>query len=300
MAAINEMDTFSTIGGSNERNESKPQKRRSLLRESSTCTCSITNRTTFSASIVSDVSTQQDEINERIDRIAESVERLAEITEKQVEISKAAEQAAIATTDAYDRSTVRLDGIEVYTVVSALTVASSIACLDAYGDINTTGSIQVGSILDYVFLLSNTVGVLSGLHSTLIFSLATMYGRTAIGLGRDSSFHTFFAKTGPQRHRGFQTFLWSLYAFVIQCVMVMTNRISIIPEANVPLKYAVLMILLICTEPIFRDTHSIINEAKVIFDPRHFSEQRGDQRSKAKSCRDMSLYRWWNKEKTIY
>lgn len=69
-------------------------------------------------------------------------------------------------------------------MVSALTVASSMACLDAYGDMvyriqEENGATNLQTVMHIIFVLINTTGILAGLHSTLIFSLATMYGRTA-------------------------------------------------------------------------------------------------------------------------
>ena len=101
-----------------------------------------------------------------------------------------------------ERNTVRLDGIEVYAVVSALTVASSIACLDTFSG-NRSSDFEFHQEIDKIlsttegiaFSISIAVGILTGLHATLVFSLATMYGRTAVGLGRDDAFHDFFQNT---------------------------------------------------------------------------------------------------------
>jgi hypothetical protein len=93
-----------------------------------------------------------------------------------------------------DRATVRLDGLEVYAVVSALTVATAIACFDLYGSgshgdittIFTTSDITwqnfVPLILNTIFLAVSGLGIIAGLHATLVFSLMTMYGRTAVGV----------------------------------------------------------------------------------------------------------------------
>jgi hypothetical protein len=229
--------------------------------------------------------------------LIDSIEELTDITRKQVEITNAyqeqqqqkqdeaddKEEASIAhetlqTHDSiqrdngFERSTVRLDGIEVYAVVSALTVASSIACLDAYGDIYKKGDDEIGitfsSMLNHTFMLANAVGIVSGLHATLIFSLVTMYGRTAVGLGRDLAFQTFFAQTGAQRYRGFQTFLWSLYAFTVQCIITIVTRM--LPEADTYYKCAACLVLVVAASPVFCDTNFIISKAEVIFDTRGF------------------------------
>jgi hypothetical protein len=93
-----------------------------------------------------------------------------------------------------DRATVRLDGLEVYAVVSALTVATAIACFDLYGsgsnvDMTTifiakdiTWENITPLVLNTIFLAVSGVGIIAGLHATLVFSLMTMYGRTAVGV----------------------------------------------------------------------------------------------------------------------
>ena len=114
-----------------------------------------------------------------------------------------------------ERNTVRLDGIEAYAVLSSLNLASSITCLNSYVD----GQEYEGALdklLDLCFVISNSLGILCALNATLVFSLVAMYGRTALGIGKDLAFSSFLEKTYPQRHQGFQTFFWSLHAFMLQ------------------------------------------------------------------------------------
>jgi len=126
-----------------------------------------------------------------------------------------------------ERATVRLDGLEVYAVVAALTVATSITCFDSHGgngqwgDLYTHG--KYGQLLGYVvFLLTSALGLVGGMHATLVFSLMTMYGRTAVGIGKDEAFLEFFEKTGMVRYRGFQSFRLSLYSFLLQVLFMIT------------------------------------------------------------------------------
>ena len=164
-----------------------------------------------------------------------------------------------------ERNTVRLDGIEVYAVVSALTVASSIACLDTYGA-SAKSDTYMDKLLDICFTISNSIGILSGLHATLIFSLVTMYGRTAVGLGRDLAFSSFFGKTGIQRYRGFQTFLWSLYTFMVQVTIVI---IKVMFPFGSFVRTIVLLCFVIVMYLISSDTNAIVEEASVIFDAKY-------------------------------
>ncbi len=167
----------------------------------------------------------------------------------------------------FERCTVRLDGIEVYAVVSALTVASSIACLDTYGDLASGSNVGILIFMfDTTFTLSNIVGILTGLHATLVFSMVTMYGRTAIGLGRDLAFRDFFRQTGQQRYKAFKTFLISLYSFIIQCILTIAKR-------RIPFGPIVQLIFIVLAgyfvHLIIAETNFVVEKAGVIFDGTH-------------------------------
>lgn len=172
--------------------------------------------------------------------------------------------SAIGTGPEFERCTVRLDGIEVYAVVSALTVASSIACLDTYGDMASGSDRKTLTVLfDMTFTLFNIVGILTGLHSTLVFSMVTMYGRTAIGLGRDLAFRDFFRQTGKQRYKAFKTFLVSLYSFIIQCILTIAKRrIPFGPMAQ----FVFITIAGYFVHLIIGETNFVVDKAGVIFD----------------------------------
>lgn len=128
-----------------------------------------------------------------------------------------------------ERATVRLDGLEVYAVVSALTMATSLQCFDSHGgmrgwdDLMRDGKyLQMGTEL--IFLCCSAMGLVAGMHATLVFSLMTMYGRTAVGIGTDKQFLDFFQVTGRVRFRGFQTFRASLYLFLVQLLLMVIDK----------------------------------------------------------------------------
>ena len=121
---------------------------------------------------------------------------------------------------ALDRACVRLDGIEVYAIVSALTCATAINCFDNYNRTPLAVIIRERAVFtllaEMFYYLSGALGMMTGLHATVIFSLVTMYGRTALGIDRDDAFNEFFANTGPARFNGFWSFKLSLYCFMTQ------------------------------------------------------------------------------------
>lgn len=161
-----------------------------------------------------------------------------------------------------DRATVRLDGLEVYAVVSALTLATAIACFDSYDFQNTVFSYHeitrenfVNLLLNTVFLVVSGVGIIAGLHATLVFSLMTMYGRTAVGVSHDEAFVEFFVQTGRVRYRGFHTFRLSLYSFLVQVLFTITSKCSPI------LRPLVILINLVSMYWVYVDTQSVIEKA---------------------------------------
>jgi hypothetical protein len=129
------------------------------------------------------------------------------------------EEDSVADDDlAFDRKQVRLDGLEVYAVVSALTAGTLVEVFDSYnpGDIADlfTGGRYLEVLMSIVFVATGTVGIVFGLHCIFVFSLVTMYGRTALGMEREDALEVFFANTGLQRLHGFRTFGKKLIAIV--------------------------------------------------------------------------------------
>jgi len=164
----------------------------------------------------------------------------------------------------FERHQVRLDGIEVYAVIAALNLASSIACLDTYGERSSPSSNQTlfEMIFDACFTISNALGILAGIHATLIFSMVTMYGRTAIGLDRDRAFHTFLAATGEQRLKGFHSFTLSLYCFLVQCIFMIVNRMALGSRS----KFTVLSMIGYLVYLIGVETHFVMKMGSKVFE----------------------------------
>eukprot|EP00558_Chaetoceros_sp_UNC1202_P003989 CAMPEP_0197244794 /NCGR_PEP_ID=MMETSP1429-20130617/9805_1 /TAXON_ID=49237 /ORGANISM="Chaetoceros sp., Strain UNC1202" /LENGTH=288 /DNA_ID=CAMNT_0042705205 /DNA_START=108 /DNA_END=974 /DNA_ORIENTATION=+ len=180
-----------------------------------------------------------------------------------------------------ERNTARFDGIEVYAVVSSLTLASSMACLDAFGQVGVSNTI-FEVIFNTSFAIFNAIGIFTGLHATMIFSMVTMYGRTAIGLDRDFEMNKFLSKTGLQRYRAFKTFTWSLYCFLIQCAMTLVKLMVPLGSQG---KTVVLALMACIIYMIIADQKVVVNEAAVIFDRRGHMSQEKDP--KFASTRDL-------------
>ena len=88
-----------------------------------------------------------------------------------------------------ERKRDRLDGLEVYAVVSALSAGTMVAVFDSYQPSGATGGdvidlFQHGKYLEFlmsaIFLFAGSVGIVCSLHCIFVFSLVTMYGRTSM------------------------------------------------------------------------------------------------------------------------
>lgn len=166
-----------------------------------------------------------------------------------------------------DRATVRLDGIEVYAIVSALTCATSISCFDNFNPTPIDRLIRERDVVTFLaellYYASGSLGMMTGLHATLIFSLVTMYGRTALGIDRDDAFNQFFSNTGAARFNGFISFQLSLYCFMTQLTFLIGQKFVF-----EPLRPFVLMFTgFYAYKTMYMDSQSVVKAAGVIFTP---------------------------------
>ena len=169
--------------------------------------------------------------------------------------------------DLYNRKEVRLNGLEVYAVVSAVTAGTLVAVFDSYNPEDVSKLWSDGNYLDIaisvIFLVNGTVGIVSGLHCIVVFSLITMYGRTALGMNREDALESFFAETGLQRYLGHQSFVYSLYALMMELIIVITTKFS---------QHSVIHViaLAVCSRLmyfVYADTQHIMEKAGVIYAP---------------------------------
>ena len=160
--------------------------------------------------------------------------------------------------ESLERKSVRMDGLEVYAVVGALTAATSLSTFDNFSgnweEIYGNGSyLEIG--LSYTYLVFAALGTISGLHTVLVFSLVTMYGRTALGIGKVSKCNKFLSGCHSQRFRAFKTFLMSAYSFAIQ------TSIMIINKSPQSLRIPVSLLLVCSVAYVYDDVESVIAAA---------------------------------------
>jgi hypothetical protein len=104
-------------------------------------------------------------------------------------------------------------------------------------------------------------------------------------MGRHEALDVFFAKTGLQRYRGFQTFLFSQYAFLVQVLIKVT--------AKCPSE--IQLVAFICTFisifMVYKDTKEIIVSAAIIYAPPPKKSPESNRRVSLKPRRSSSVFR---------
>ena len=166
-----------------------------------------------------------------------------------------------------ERKRDRLDGLEVYAVVSAISAGTMVAVFDSYQPVggDVFDLFHHGQYLEFfmsaMFLVTGSIGIVCALHCIFVFSLVTMYGRTAIGMDRDDALDIFFAGTGVQRFHGFKTFVGSLYALMVQLIVVITSKVSDKPFVHLLAVVATSRLMY----NVYSDTQIVMDKASVIF-----------------------------------
>lgn len=154
----------------------------------------------------------------------------------------------------------RLDSFDSYIVVSVLTATASFAALL---DDNPEGdkSLAQESLARNFAILICAICSLSGIYSTVVFSFSSIYGRTAIGMGKYEAYESFLSATAIMRKRAFHMYLLSLVLFIVLLVIAAVDKID--PQLEIP----VVILLVVLSAMAYRDWSQIIVAAGVIFAP---------------------------------
>lgn len=154
----------------------------------------------------------------------------------------------------------RLDSFDSYIVVSVLTATASFAALL---DDNPEGhkSLSNRPMGRNFAILICAICSLSGIYSTVVFSFSSIYGRTAIGMGKYEAYESFLSATAVMRKRAFHMYLLSLVLFIVLLIIAAVDKID--PQLEIP--FVVLLVFL--SAVVYRDWSQIIVAAGVIFAP---------------------------------
>ena len=74
---------------------------------------------------------------------------------------------------------------------------------------------RVEKVIQSLFVACIVVSVLAGIHTTVVFTLVSIYAKTALGRNLDSGYVDFLVLTSPLRAQGFKSFITALGSFSI-------------------------------------------------------------------------------------
>jgi hypothetical protein len=112
------------------------------------------------------------------------------------------------------RVSMRLDGFNSYAIIAALLLNATLKlyCMTPK-QIESGGNISTGKVATILFVLFAGSSLICNAYSALVFSLLSLYSKTALGLGQDAAFLEFFAATSVVRRRAFHSLLAALLSF---------------------------------------------------------------------------------------
>ena len=116
-------------------------------------------------------------------------------------------------------------------------------------------------LLHAAFMSCALTAILGGTYSVVVFTLSSLYGKTALGMRRDDMYNQFMMGTGGARFRAFNAFKLSLWSFCIQVVILFAER------SVSRIRAAVLIIGFVAVEFGRRDCNLLIRAATPMFFP---------------------------------
>jgi hypothetical protein len=114
-----------------------------------------------------------------------------------------------------DRTKIRLDGLASYSVIAALLLNNCRHMFSSTNKRNDEAAPKTLKIFKTAFTALAIISIVSGMYTTVVFSLLGLYSKTALGMGKDSSYFEFFAATERYRKLAFDAFLLSLVSFEV-------------------------------------------------------------------------------------
>jgi len=151
-----------------------------------------------------------------------------------------------------ERAKARLGSYDLYVLVSVLVAAASFEVVK-----NATFSKE--STIEPAIVLCAGLASLCGLHSTAVWALCALYGRSALGMKRDSAFQNLRDDLSSIRRRGFFTFSASLLLFSIEVGLLLLRDLP--DQIRVPIG----MLAATALYFIFSDWKKIYDKASILF-----------------------------------
>jgi len=127
------------------------------------------------------------------------------------------------------RQEMRVQAWDEYVLVSILCTSISYNALQTFQlNPDHEGIFLYESVLQTAIQVVAGLGVVSGLYSTMVFSLSILYARTALGLERDPQFDTFLDETEEIRINAFRAFSFALACFALHVVLVLAEELPLV------------------------------------------------------------------------
>lgn len=159
------------------------------------------------------------------------------------------------------RQSTRIQAWDEYVLVSILCTSISYGALQTFQlNPDHEGIFLYESVLKTTIQIVAGMAVLSGLYSTMVFSLSILYGRTALGLERDPQYDSFLENTQDIRDAAFKAFSMSLAFFAILVVLVLAEDLPLV--MHLPIGGIMLGALYVG----FRDWKILVDYATDIYD----------------------------------
>lgn len=129
----------------------------------------------------------------------------------------------------YFRQATRIQAWDEYVLVSVLCTSISFGALQDFAvNPDHEGLFFYEFFVKSLIQLTAGLACLSGLYSTMVFSLCILYGKTALGLEKDAQYDAFLDNTGEIRIAGFRAFSGALAFFAILVLLVLSEKLPLV------------------------------------------------------------------------
>lgn len=153
------------------------------------------------------------------------------------------------------REITRLDSFSPCIKVSCLVASFSVEiCMGVDGLPNLT---LQDNLFHYADVVTATLCILASIYTTVVFSMCSIYGRTAIGRNMDSAYDEFIRHSEIYRVKAFRTYLTSLWLFLFEITLTAAEQMNYI-------RYPFLMIISTIALFFYRDWTSMLAIANQI------------------------------------
>ena len=115
-----------------------------------------------------------------------------------------------------EKAGIRLQSLDEYAVIASILLG---AVIDVYISVDTRDRTErKDRLATYVHAVGTTVSFMSGMYAILLFSLVSLYAKTALGTGNDAAYLSLLDTTAALRYSGFQAFVLCLVSFEVALV----------------------------------------------------------------------------------